>query len=219
MNLRNRSPNGGKKMIGSLVLWSAIIAYAMFSNSSSIAQEPFDHFSTSFPLDGAHLNVTCEGCHSGASFKGTIAECVNCHSPTGLVRASSKPNDHVSSSEFCADCHTTAAWTPITYMDHASIMEPCVTCHNGQQATGKSLNHIVSSENCDDCHQTSGWLPAVFDHTNVVGGCLNCHDGNAATGKSLTHIQSTNTCEDCHTTTVWGPAYFVDHTQVIGTCA
>ena len=28
--------------------------------------EPFDHFSTGFALDGAHLSVSCDGCHTSA---------------------------------------------------------------------------------------------------------------------------------------------------------
>ena len=37
------------------------------------AQEPFDHFSTGFVLDGAHANVSCESCHT----YGVDAVCVD----------------------------------------------------------------------------------------------------------------------------------------------
>ena len=66
MNRWNCSPGGAKKLSGRLILQSIILAVTVFSGPPSFAQEPFDHFSTSFPLDGAHLNVTCEACHSGA---------------------------------------------------------------------------------------------------------------------------------------------------------
>ena len=48
------------------ILLGAFAALAAMS-SKSHAQEPFDHFSTGFPLDGAHANVSCERCHTGAT--------------------------------------------------------------------------------------------------------------------------------------------------------
>ena len=33
--------------------------------NSASAQEPYDHFSTGFQLDGAHANVACDRCHVG----------------------------------------------------------------------------------------------------------------------------------------------------------
>ena len=35
------------------------------------AQESFDHFSTGFELDGAHVDVDCERCHVNATFVAT----------------------------------------------------------------------------------------------------------------------------------------------------
>ncbi len=72
---------------------------------SNAAEENFDHFSTGFVLDGAHVNVSCEGCHSAATFGSTQPICATCHSPSGIVRASTKPANHVLSTEQCADCH------------------------------------------------------------------------------------------------------------------
>ena len=44
----------------------------------------FDHFSTGFPLTGAHRLVDCELCHIGGVFKGTQTRCVSCHVRTSL---------------------------------------------------------------------------------------------------------------------------------------
>jgi len=106
------------------------------------AQEPFDHFSTGFVLDGAHTNVTCEGCHVSGAFSATNPSCSSCHSDSGLVRASAKPASHVLTTGECSDCHVTANWTVIAFMDHSSITGSCVTCHNGIQSTGKTIDHI-----------------------------------------------------------------------------
>ena len=183
------------------------------------AQQPFDHFSTGFELDGAHTNVTCERCHTGGKFEGTTPVCVSCHSSIGAVQATAKPPNHVASNEICSDCHTTAAWSPVAFMDHAAVTGSCSTCHNNVTATGKPPGHIASTDQCDDCHQTGAWTPAVFDHSNISGDCFSCHNGVDATGKSANHIQTTNTCEDCHSSVGWDPVFIVDHSQVIGSCS
>ena len=80
MSRWNHAPDGGN-LVGGIILWSAIIACTLLSVASANAQEPFDHFSTSFPLDGAHLSVSCEGCHTGASFQGKLVDCMRVRKP------------------------------------------------------------------------------------------------------------------------------------------
>jgi predicted CXXCH cytochrome family protein len=184
----------------------------LFTTSNVQAQTTFDHFSTGFVLDGAHISVTCEGCHVGGTFTGTIPQCSSCHSQSSIVQASSKPPTHVATNGECSDCHITAGWTAAAFMDHSSITGSCISCHNGVQATGKTPTHISSNDQCDDCHNVTGWLPALFDHAGIVGNCVSCHDGITATGKGPTHIQTTNVCEDCHSTVAYAPAFTVDHT-------
>ena len=126
--------------IAVLLLLASLILSAAVSQTSS-AQESFDHFSTGFDLDGAHANVACDRCHAGASFEGTNPTCVGCHSQIGSVLASMKPPNHIASNEICADCHTTAAWSPVAFMDHAAVTGTCGDCHNGISATGKTPDH------------------------------------------------------------------------------
>ncbi|MDH4003706.1 MAG: hypothetical protein OEV32_02595, partial [Gammaproteobacteria bacterium] len=202
----------------SWMLLATFIVLAAISSTSN-AQEPFDHFTTGFILEGAHANVSCERCHTGGTFQGTNPTCVSCHSSIGAVQASARPVDHIASSEICADCHTTSAWSPIAYMDHSSVSGSCGSCHDGVTATGKPPGHPQSSEQCDDCHTGTAWIPVVFDHTGVTSGCSGCHNGFDATGKHADHIQTTSFCEDCHTTTGWLPTVAVDHTQVVGPCS
>ena len=99
------------------------------------------------------------------------------------------------------------------------VLGTCVSCHDGNTATGKHPTHITSGDNCDDCHTTVAWLPANFDHVNITGNCISCHNGTDATGKHPTHISTTNICEDCHSTTAWEPVLNVDHAQVLGSCS
>lgn len=200
--------------------WLALLALILLSaiNTNSLAQERFDHFSTGFPLDGAHSTVTCQGCHTGGTFAATSPDCASCHGPNARIVASMKPPNHVATTQQCADCHTTSSWNAIPYMDHTAVMGSCGSCHNGINATGKTPTHIQSSDQCDDCHSSTAWEPARFDHTNVTGNCVSCHNGRDATGKSPMHILTTDVCEDCHSPVTWTPATRVDHTQVLGSC-
>ena len=95
-----------------LRLLTTLTLVTITCSGQSVAQQNFDHFSTGFPLDGAHTNVTCEGCHTGGVFEATIPACANCHSSASLVRASQRPANHVQTTGFCGDCHTTDAWSP-----------------------------------------------------------------------------------------------------------
>jgi hypothetical protein len=74
-----------------------------------------------FVLDGGHVNVTCDACHVSGTFGPTQSSCASCHSNTGLVRASGKPTDHVQTEGECSDCHITATWSVVTYMDHSGV--------------------------------------------------------------------------------------------------
>jgi hypothetical protein len=88
------------------------------------------------------------------------------------------------------------------------ITEPCSTCHNGIDATGKHAQHLTTTAECDICHSTNAWIPATFDHALVMGSCSSCHNGVEATGAPPVHFQSSLECDACHTTTRWtSPTY------------
>ena len=144
-------------------------AGSLLISGEAWSQTTFDHFSTGFILDGAHTNVSCESCHVGGTFGPTDSRCSGCHSQTGMVRASFKPANHVQTVGDCDDCHITANWKVVSFVDHSSLTGSCISCHNGVQATGKHPTHVSSSDQCDDCHSTVAWLPAVYDHAGVVG--------------------------------------------------
>ncbi len=197
----------------------AIIILALATLAPPVDAATFDHFTTGYELTGQHRVVPCESCHVDAIFVGTPRDCAGCHSPGSRIGAGGKTTSHISSSENCDQCHTTAAWSPASRFSHYEVYGGCDTCHNGVQATGKTPDHILTTQNCDACHITTAWLPAGFDHAAAPSGsCATCHNGTTATGKTPDHLPTTESCDTCHTTSAWLPARF-DHTGIVDNCA
>lgn len=110
----------------------------------------FDHDRSSFPLTGAHINVTCEACHTTRQFAGLSSQCVSCHTD---------PDFHLGVfSTSCVDCHSTTAWSPARF--NLSHPEPRVD----EEGTG--VNH--GGTTCRTCHPST-----VRSYT-----CLTCHSDN-----------------------------------------
>jgi hypothetical protein len=110
----------------------------------------FDHNLSNFPLDGAHLDVACEACHTNGQFSGISTQCVACHED---------PVFHVGAlGENCQECHNTSAWAPAQF--NVSHPEPRVD----EEGTG--INHGRTT--CRTCHPSS-----VREFT-----CLECHSDN-----------------------------------------
>ena len=195
----------------------SLLLLVMVSHSS-VAEERFDHFSSSFPLFGAHAAVECAECHVRGIFKGTPRQCSHCHTPGSLVNASGKHAQHIPSSNQCEECHNNSAWWPAFQMDHGAIVGSCQNCHNGGSAEGKHLNHIVSSNACENCHNSRSWLPAVYDHSDAIGSCSSCHNGVQQSGKSADHLLTSFECDSCHTIRGWSPARF-NHSGITATCS
>jgi len=116
----------------------------------------------------------------------------------------------------------TASATPLPFV-HATVTQPCATCHDGGNSTGKPVTHIASSNLCETCHTLTAWKPvAHVDHAQTIGSCSGCHNSIAATGKPATHVVTTQECGTCHSTTAWLPATIpppapFDHSTVVGT--
>ena len=106
------------------------------------AGRQFDHLTTGYELTGAHRLQDCESCHADAVFQGTPRDCFSCHSPGSRIGATPRPASHVMSSPRCDACHSTAAWSPATRVDHDAVQGNCASCHNGTQAPGKPPGHV-----------------------------------------------------------------------------
>lgn len=190
------------------------------------------HAQTSFPLTGAHLQVTCEVCHTdneAGAFFGTLdSECIACHeedyTDTRLV-------DHVAAGfpTDCQQCHETLTWTGGTVFDHVSVSNGfllvgahdgmrCASCHI--PPSGDLVFSPSDQNDCITCHQ------AAYDREHAGTGfptdCLACHTNDTFDGASFadhdtqyfpvtsgTHAGKwNNDCTICHTV----PTDFAVHT-------
>ncbi|HEX7344800.1 MAG TPA: hypothetical protein VF398_11075, partial [bacterium] len=149
----------------------------------------FDHNLTGFPLTGGHDNVACNVCHA-QGYTNTSAECMSCHQAD--FEAANNPI-HVlpSFSSDCAECHSTAGWSPSSFN------------HNIQ--TNYTLTGAHVSANCADCHANG-----VYSGTSTL--CYTCHQQNYEGATDPNHVAGNfpTTCEVCHSTSTWDDASF-DH--------
>ena len=181
----------------------APLALLLVAGAHAAQRSTFDHMTTGFELLGQHRDLPCESCHANAIFKGTPKACANCHGVGTAIRATSKPSDHILSSDQCGACHTPIAWKPAVNFDHTQVRGSCSSCHNGVQAQGKPPNHIITDLECDACHTTLSWSGAMFTHQGVNGGCAACHNNVSAAGPPANHIPiasgaAATPCEACH---------------------
>lgn len=167
----------------------------------------FDHAQTVFPLDGAHLQVSCVDCHPAGAYVGTSTQCFACHE-----------QDDQHGGRFgmdCTLCHTTADWSEVTF-DHslsafpltgAHISLQCQQCHMDQQFAGTprrcagchsepAFHAGLFGTDCAACHSTSAWRPAAFNgphsfplnHGGAGSNCATCHPSG----------YTSYTCYGCH---------------------
>ncbi|MEJ2572223.1 MAG: hypothetical protein P8164_01330, partial [Gammaproteobacteria bacterium] len=76
--------------------WTALMGIACLlllasGGATAATRINFDHFTTGFPLTGAHKGVDCESCHNRGVFKGTPTKCSGCHMTGTLAGATAKP--------------------------------------------------------------------------------------------------------------------------------
>jgi hypothetical protein len=115
----------------------------------------FDHNLSDFPLTGAHVNATCEKCHTGGQFNGLDSSCVSCHADPDF-HAGAFNND-------CASCHNTSNWLPATF--NLSHPEPQV------DEEGSGIYH--GGATCRQCHPST-----VFQ-----SDCTACHENGFEDGE------------------------------------
>jgi hypothetical protein len=159
----------------------------------------FDHNAprVGFALDGKHLEVGCENCHTRPGlFRGAPRACEGCH----------KVPAH---GDFggCAKCHTTAGFSVKQNFSHDQTRFP--------------LDNKHAQVKCQDCHSKfpkGSFVPGP-------NACVLCHASPhgtqfgrapsplrvlfAANGPlpATTHVVSPGRgCTDCHTTARWSPS-------------
>jgi len=174
-----------------------------------------------WPLDGAHLTISCFACHTGSppTYAGTPRECAACHM-TDYTDASSPP--HAGFATTCADCHSTAAWRPSTWEHpwslegahiavacagrchtdpstgaprYAGTPRACVGCHQADYDRAGSLHadHGSNPTTCSDCHSMSNWDAVGGSHPEAQFPIATGHHAGIA-------------CGDCHDPALGGPS-------------
>jgi hypothetical protein len=125
----------------------------------------FDHSSTKFVLEGAHVTVPCAACHKPAGptakgapdFSKTPKQCFECHEDVhgGQFMSGGRQED-------CKACHTISKWNSGAF-DHNSTSYPldgfhvrvrCAQCHNQQkEMDGKTIRiYRGAPTDCAKCH-------------------------------------------------------------------
>jgi len=152
------------------------------------ADGKFDHSTTGWPLQGAHVTTPCSSCHINGNYTLTSAntDCYGCHQAAWLstqTLGGQVPN-HIAAqfSTTCVTCHTTWVTTgwlgaTLTAAQHTWFRIP----HNGSVC---SDCHLISTDyskfSCINCHTRTAHQPGM-QHPQVNGyvygatTCYNCH--------------------------------------------
>ncbi|MAG31274.1 MAG: cytochrome C [Deltaproteobacteria bacterium] len=181
----------------------------------------FNHDDTKYPLTGAHVEVSCAGCHAGQRYEGTATDCLSCHAI-----------DDAHAGRFgtdCAECHETARWVQKDFDheqksqfalsgSHATVS--CVRCHReppGKRKLPESCSGCHAQDDvhagrfgddCGSCHPATAWKKARFDHAGKTKFALRgahervvcnvCHTGRAAEAAEAVEAVAESACIDCH---------------------
>jgi len=165
----------------------------MCHNEADWKTATFDHnTSTTFPLKGGHIGLSCNLCHS-QGFVGTSTACVACHlkdynSTTDPVHATA------GFSSDCQTCHTETTWKTSSFNHNTATSYPLTGAHR-----------TVAS--CNLCHSKG--------YAGISTACVSCHlsEYNTTTNPAHATAQFPTTCETCHNTTTWTTSTFNHDTQ------
>ncbi len=185
--------------------------------TSNWSTSNFDHDTkTKFPLNDAHVRVTCEACHLEPVTKALPGvTCIDCHRDDDVHEDSLGEN--------CSACHNEASWVKNTRFDHDLSRFPllgehktveCDDCHQSKKFQDAPIEcescHIEDDEhlgtlgeNCGLCHNPNNWSLWIFDHTTQTDFQLTgAHEGLACASchrtKSRGEVSQSSECIACH---------------------
>ena len=177
------------------------------------------NYKHSWPLVGAHLAPTCQGCHAEGNYRLAKKDCVSCHRDD--YQGTTEPNHSKAGYSLdCSICHQATGWKganfrhqwPLTGSHAGRICEDChkggnfknarkdcISCHRSEYDRTSKPNHLKANfgTNCQLCHNTIGWGGGNFTHKWPLQGahaalsCTPCHQGGAFEGIS-------KECISCH---------------------
>ena len=179
-------------------LITAALAFTSLCFAQTAIRSDFDHDSTGFPLDGAHLIANCGTCHAAGVFAGTPRQCADCHEDGSTIIATTKPALHIVSTQQCDACHATRSFIPLSRMDHNETVGECVSCHNNTIARGKTVNHPPAPDTCDSCHLTAAFSPQFIGAGASLQDIANYFDRDVDRRPATTALASL--CGDCELT-------------------
>jgi hypothetical protein len=128
----------------------------------------FDH-NQFFVIDGEHINIACEDCHSNQVYRGTPTDCAGCHV---------EPQIHAGLFGLqCQNCHLTQAWVPASLTGHNFPLDhgeqglvECETCHPNTYVEYTCYEcHEHEAVNIQRKHQEEGISLAELSN------CVRCH--------------------------------------------
>jgi hypothetical protein len=156
------------------------------------------HARTSFPLTGAHLQVSCESCHAndlGGAYTTLDTDCLACHQEN-YTEAASVDHAALQFSTNCTECHGTLGWGGSGGdFDHVTV------------ANGFALLGAHAAIRCESCHVVPGLAP-LFPGASQ-DDCISCHQGDYDREHAGTGFPTD--CLACHTVDAWSGGEFVDH--------
>ena len=168
------------------------------------------HQKTRFPLEGAHLAVTCSECHTTSKegytskvvpYRFEDRSCTGCHTDPhhGEFRermAQKRPDGRP---QGCEACHSVKSWTDLPSFDHSKTLFPLVGAHVRVQ--------------CDECHKPSipGGKITEVSFKSAPTTCVGCHTD--VHGGQFARAGQPENCDKCHTNEKWKPSLFNHETQ------
>lgn len=173
------------------------------------------HARTRFPMDGAHIRLSCVQCHrqdAGGIFTPIAPECLACHEadyPRGHADLGSGTVD-----TRCEFCHRTSSWSGATF-NHATTgialagahaTAPCAACHNPAD-NSLLFRTPANDQDCVACHQAD--YDAAHTGSAFPTTCASCHGPSTWLGATFNHSSffptvsgkhagKWQTCQQCH---------------------
>jgi len=169
-----------------------------------------------FPLEGAHLQTSCESCHTddlSGAFTPLDRECATCHMDEYLA-VPLVDHEQLGFSTDCTECHSALSFRDVPF-DHFTISggfeltgahasTDCTSCHS--LPAGGVPTNPTGPEDCVACHLSD--YQAEHAGAGFPTDCRACHQDTTWSGASFDHAfeifsgphrQEWNACSDCHT--------------------
>jgi len=179
-------------------LFATMFFVARMGTAQTSIRSDFDHASSGFQLEGAHLTVSCGACHSRGVFAGTPRRCADCHEDGGSVTATPRPARHILSTQQCDACHAERSFLPLHRMDHKETVGSCVSCHDNRTAPGKPVDHPPTGNECDSCHLTVAFRPVFINgQVQKLGICPGCRNDVVSMIRDAGNVSASAGCDTC----------------------